>query len=69
MYAKSKIFKVLGFIIVLLIAILIAINILFIKTLCSTRQCLVVNISTITLLLWILTFWLLILRHSEEDKK
>ncbi len=63
---NSKVFKVLGKIVITLIIILIGINVLYMMTLCSTRQCSIVNVSTIVLLLWAGAFWLVVVRHSSN---
>ena len=56
-------------IVLLLVIILVAINLLYMKELCSTRQCLVINISTILLLVWVIAFWLVVLKYSKKEKK
>jgi len=69
MAKNSKAFKILGKIVIALIILLIGINALYLKMLCSTRQCLTVNIATIVLLIWVTAFWLTVVRHSNDDKK
>lgn len=66
---NAKVFKVLGKIVTALIILLIGINVLYLKMLCSTRQCLTVNVSTIVLLIWVTAFWLTVVKHSNDDKK
>lgn len=63
---KAKVFKILWVIIVTLLSILILVNILFLKTACSTRQCFVINISTITMLVWAAAFLFFILKYSKK---
>jgi len=52
-----------------LVIILVAINLMYLKQLCSTNQCMVVNVSTILLLVWATAFWLVVLKHSKREKK
>jgi len=66
---STKVFKVLGKVVITLIIILIGINVLYLMTLCSTRQCSIVNISTLVLLVWVAAFWFVVVRHSKEEKK
>lgn len=66
---STKTFNVLGKIVIALIIILLGINMLYMMTLCSTKQCSIVNISTIVLLIWAGAFWLVVVRHSKDDKK
>ena len=69
MVNRSNVFKVLGGIIIALVLMLIAINILFLKTVCSTRQCTLINVFTILLLIWATAFWLAVLKYSKKEKK
>lgn len=69
MFDKSKIFGVLGSVIILLVIILITINALYIKTACSTKQCILVNVLTILLLVWATAFWLVVMKYSKKTKK
>ena len=66
---NTKTFNILGKIVIALIIILLGINVLYMMTLCSTRQCSIVNISTILLLIWAGAFWLVVVKHSKDDKK
>lgn len=65
---KTNIFNILGNVIVLLVAILIVVNVLYIKSGCLNRNCLVIGVSTIALLLWATAFWLMVLRYSKKNK-
>ena len=69
MINKLNIFKILGALLVLLLAILLTINIIYIKTTCLTRECFIVNLSTILLVVWAISFLFLVLRYSKKDKK
>lgn len=68
MLNKSNVFKVLGTIIILLVVILIGLNVLYIKSACFKRNCVIVGVSTIALLLWATAFWLMVLKYSKKNK-
>jgi len=70
MLDKKKAFKILKLIVIVLVALLIIINAVYIMTACSTRQCFLLNILTVFLLVWALLFWLVVLRYPQKgDKK
>ena len=69
MVVTMKFLSIVQKIVLLLVIILVAINLLYMKELCSTRQCLVINISTILLLVWVIAFWLVVLKYSKKEKK
>jgi len=68
MFKEHSIFRKLGIALALLTVVLIVINILYIKIFCSTRQCFIVNISTIILVVWAVVFLYIVLKHSPKDK-
>jgi len=69
MINKSNVFKVLGTIIILVVAGLVALNVLYIKTGCFSKNCVLVGLFTIILLIWATAFWLVVLRYSKKEKK
>lgn len=69
MINRSEAPKILWSIIVLLAVVLVGINIVYLKTLCTTRQCVVVNVATIALLIWAVLFLFSVLKYSKKDKK
>ncbi len=68
MFKKHSIFRKFGIALALLTVVLIAVNILYIKMFCSTRQCFIVNITTIILVIWAVAFLYIVLKHSPKDK-
>ncbi|MBU1853931.1 MAG: hypothetical protein KJ957_07805 [Candidatus Omnitrophica bacterium] len=68
MRKRPRLLKIVVLIIVILVSILIVINVAFIKTSCSTRECLVINVATILLLIWATAFWLVVLKYSKREK-
>lgn len=69
MAKKLKIFRFLKSTIILLACILIVINVLYIKTVCFTRQCFIINIATMLLLLWVAAFWFIVVKYIDKEKK
>ena len=69
MINKTNVFKVLGTIIILVVAGLVALNVLYIKVGCFSKNCAVVGVFTIILLIWATAFWLVVLRYSKKEKK
>lgn len=69
MINKSNVFKVLGAIIILVVAGLVALNVLYIKEGCLSKNCVVVGMFTIILLIWATAFWLVVLRYSKKETK
>jgi len=67
MLDKSRIFRRLGIIIIALLAVLITINLLYIKELCSSSQCFVINVSVGILVVWAIAFWLMVLRYTKKE--
>ncbi len=63
---KTRIFKALWVTIVALLGILVLVNILFLKMACSTRQCFIINISTILMLVWAAAFLFFVLKYSKK---
>lgn len=64
---KPMIFRWLKIIIIVLVAVLITVNMVYIKQICSTRQYFITNISTALLLVWATVFWILVLRCSKKE--
>lgn len=69
MVNKFDVFKILGTITILVIAGLVALNVLYIKVGCLSKNCVVVGTFTILLLIWAIAFWLVVLRYSKKEKK
>jgi len=69
MINKSNVFKVLGAAIILVVAGLVVLNVLYIKAGCLSKNCVVVGVFTIILLIWATAFWLVVLRYSKKEKK
>lgn len=69
MHKRPRLFKLLKTTIILLALVLIAINVLYLKTVCLTRQCFVINIATMLLLLWVAGFWLLVVKYVDKERK
>ena len=65
---KAKVLKVSWIIIFALLSILVLVNVLFIKIACSTRQCFIINISTILMLVWAAAFLFVVLKYSKKSK-
>ena len=66
---KLKIFKLLKIVIAILTVTLLLINLLYLKIGCTTKQCLVVNVSTMLLLLWVAAFWFVVVKYIDKEKK
>ena len=60
---KPGLFKLLEIIFIILVGILIVTNLLYIKDACTSRQCMLTNVLTITLLVWATAFWIMVVRH------
>ncbi len=69
MYDKTRVFKLLKVTIIVLAAILVWINILYIRTACHTRQCFTINIATLLLVLWVTAFWFVVVKYIDKEKK
>lgn len=67
-HTESRIFNVLKYTVILLIIFLIIINIIYITSAYSTRHCLMVNVSTIILLIWTAAFWLVVSKYLAQHK-
>ncbi len=65
---KPGLFKLLKIIIIILVSVLIITNLMYIKTACSSKQCIMTNILTIILLVWATAFWLVVIKHSDKKK-
>ena len=63
---KARVFKVLWIIIFALLSVLVLVNILFLKMACPTRQCFIISISTILMLIWTAAFLFVILKYSKK---
>lgn len=63
---KPRLFKLLEIAIFILVSILIITNLLYIREACSTKQCIITNVLTITLLVWATAFWLAVIKHSDK---
>jgi len=67
MLNKSNIFKILGGIIISLVALLVITNLLYIKTGCLNKNCVLTNILTIILLIWATAFWVIVTKYSNKN--
>jgi hypothetical protein len=63
---KPGLFKLFGIIIIILVSVLIATNLFYIKAACSSKQCVMTNVLTIILLVWATAFWLVVIKHSDK---
>jgi hypothetical protein len=68
MLNKSNVFKALGAIVILLVIVLVVLNALYIKIGCFNKNCIVIGVSTIALLLWATVFWFMVLKYSKKEK-
>lgn len=68
MINRSNIFKVLGGVIIFLVASLVVINVFYVKSGCPGKNCMVVGVATIALLLWATAFWVMVLKYSKKEK-
>ncbi|MFA4991484.1 MAG: hypothetical protein WC569_02775 [Candidatus Omnitrophota bacterium] len=59
-------FRIFGAIIILLVIMLIAMNMLLIKSGCLNKQCVLINIFIILLLVWATTFWITVIKHLNK---